>query len=228
MGNKPNSRCANILALVVIFLLGACDLAPSGEPVPGGSPPPPRGGAVSPPKAWTCAPESYAANDGCDCACGAPDPDCLAPRTSGGPAVRGCPSSSPYCSRDGQCVAACLSGFVSECNVYKQGDETVFLAHNCRPEGGMKAEECDSGDICLYRGFAGGEEAKCAAPPVPGWTCWERDYNDGSKCHCECGALDPDCPNAFAKVVTCEDDPDRCAEDPSCEVCGVDGHCQAR
>eukprot|EP01102_Stenamoeba_stenopodia_P004583 TRINITY_DN14888_c0_g1_i1.p1 TRINITY_DN14888_c0_g1~~TRINITY_DN14888_c0_g1_i1.p1 ORF type:complete len:146 (-),score=10.04 TRINITY_DN14888_c0_g1_i1:118-555(-) len=31
----------------------------------------------TPPANWTCNPAYYNANDGCDCECGAPDPDCL-------------------------------------------------------------------------------------------------------------------------------------------------------
>eukprot|EP00793_Prasinoderma_coloniale_P003961 PRCOL_00006802-RA len=31
----------------------------------------------TPPKEWTCDPGYYAVGDGCDCNCGAPDPDCL-------------------------------------------------------------------------------------------------------------------------------------------------------
>ncbi len=41
--------------------------------------------APSLPQSWTCAPGWYAAGDGCDCGCGAPDPDCATD-----PVVPGC------------------------------------------------------------------------------------------------------------------------------------------
>ncbi|TVQ98711.1 MAG: serine protease [Deltaproteobacteria bacterium] len=51
------------------------------------------------PPAWSCSPEHFAAGDGiCDCACGAPDPDCL-----NATETRGCPHGS-RCAPDGICI----------------------------------------------------------------------------------------------------------------------------
>jgi V8-like Glu-specific endopeptidase len=48
-----------------------------------------RGGTVNPdvPGRWLCEDDAYGTGDGCDCACGAPDPDC---GTAATPADRGC------------------------------------------------------------------------------------------------------------------------------------------
>lgn len=50
-----------------------------------------------PPSAWTCEPRRYDGRDGCDCDCGAPDPDCERP----GP-VFGC--ALPLVCEEGRCV----------------------------------------------------------------------------------------------------------------------------
>jgi hypothetical protein len=51
-----------------------------------------------PPGTWTCEPDAYADGETCDCACGAPDPDCA----DGGLPVTGC--TSGFCQEDGQCA----------------------------------------------------------------------------------------------------------------------------
>lgn len=44
---------------------------------------------TAPPASWSCDPKKYAAKDGCDCNCGAFDPDCL-----------GTSFSSPTCAQN--------------------------------------------------------------------------------------------------------------------------------
>ena len=51
-----------LLAPLLLLPLASCDS-------PGGTP-------VTPPPEWTCDAQRYDAGDGCDCGCGAPDPDC--------------------------------------------------------------------------------------------------------------------------------------------------------
>jgi len=54
------------------------------------------------PKAWSCPRQYYASNDGCDCNCGAWDPDCK----SGHQHVVNCPKNESMCDRnDFQCKA---------------------------------------------------------------------------------------------------------------------------
>ncbi len=52
------------------------------------------------PAAWTCDPAAYGTLDACDCACGAPDPDCgLASDV-----INGCFSLSEICTDEGLCA----------------------------------------------------------------------------------------------------------------------------
>jgi murein DD-endopeptidase MepM/ murein hydrolase activator NlpD len=67
----------------------------SHQPGTGGGPGNPSG----PPSDWWCPPEYYSTLDGCDCGCGAPDPDCDNP----GQAIYGC-SPGQTCSTDGWCI----------------------------------------------------------------------------------------------------------------------------
>lgn len=55
------------------------------------------GPVLPPPKEWTCDAEFYSTDDGCDCGCGAVDPDC------DNPTVKAC----EYCDNNGSCAASC-------------------------------------------------------------------------------------------------------------------------
>eukprot|EP00947_MAST-08B_sp_MAST-8B-sp1_P005070 g5070.t1 len=59
----------------------------------------------SPPDSWTCAPLNYNQWDGCDCECGAYDPDCLHPQQE----MKRC-SDVETCSSEGKCTSAITSG----------------------------------------------------------------------------------------------------------------------
>lgn len=73
------------------------------------------------PSTWTCAPAAYNAGDGiCNCACGAPDPDCLIQNnaslndtspemsnTTVSPVLVGCPCQAMVCTADGHCYGSC-------------------------------------------------------------------------------------------------------------------------
>ena len=51
------------------------------------------------PAAWHCAPGYYGAGDGCDCGCGALDPDCTSSASS----------ACDYCNNGGGCTFSCSS-----------------------------------------------------------------------------------------------------------------------
>lgn len=57
------------------------------------------GTSTGTPAAWTCAVEKYNSRDGCDCDCGAVDPDC----GISGQSVLGCSSPAISCSAHGEC-----------------------------------------------------------------------------------------------------------------------------
>merc|ERR1719378_1663157 len=68
----------------------------------------PSGGGGSAPAGWTCNPEYYDTQDGCDCECGIYDPDCDGVQSSGevsSPTLYGCvEGAGAQCSMDGTCV----------------------------------------------------------------------------------------------------------------------------
>lgn len=51
------------------------------------------------PDEWTCNPSFFNVQDGCDCECGAPDPDCLVPDQQ----IFNCPDNAE-CSAEGFCI----------------------------------------------------------------------------------------------------------------------------
>ena len=59
------------------------------------------------PQGWKCSPSSYDSNDGCNCLCGIPDPDCLKTNQK----VEGCPCSEQGCD-NGYCVGVCSLNFI--------------------------------------------------------------------------------------------------------------------
>jgi len=116
----------------------------------------------SAPSSWTCNSSYYAANDDCDCSCGAYDPDC---------------------NNETLRVLGCTDG--QRCNISGQ---------------------CE------------------AAPTLPSsWTCSARFYEAGDACHCECGAVDPDCARSDLAVSGCLDG-QQCNASGLCEgTPGFDG-----
>ncbi len=140
------------------------------------------------PEGWTCPAPFYASADGCDCECGAPDPDCSVP---GEERLYGCGSSGPpgddqpTCSAAGLCVApvnwTCPAevfgdGLTCDCACgVNDPDCSVF---------GLPIEGCDAGEVC--------RTGSCLAIP-PEWTCNSGFYAANDGCDCTCGVYDPDC-----------------------------------
>ena len=161
------------------------------------------------PSNWTCAVTSYNTSDGCDCGCGAWDPDCDIARAT----LLGCPTSgSYYCSpKTASCVPATA----------KFGGQ-IPSSWNCNPAYYAAKDGCDCGcgawdpdcgnqDVtsyafgCLDNQFcnmSGLCEDKKYVPPE--WTCEPKYYNASDGCDCGCGAiLDPDCLNPDQEVLNC-------------------------
>jgi hypothetical protein len=103
------------------------------------------GGSAPAPAGWSCAASKYASNDGCDCACGAPDPDCEDPAA----VVKGC-GSGQSCSPQGTCVTGCTdecAAGAKEC----ASDSQIrtcgqFDSDSCREWGA--GQTCAAGTIC--------------------------------------------------------------------------------
>ena len=154
-----------------------------------------------PPTSWTCDPYHYGTDDGCDCECGAYDPDCniglgetdIAVRCGIEPAVGG----AQICNTWNKCVHP---EWLPSCdpNEYNRG---LIIDPSWEP-----------GPIC---------------PPVsiPGFEC---DQSSGAAiapdCNCDCGAFDPDC--VWSSTNDCPDSwglEQACNQDTGdCEVPGWD------
>jgi len=168
--------------------------------------------AAPPPSTWTCPAARFDADDGCDCGCGARDPDCDAP----GAALYGCPQDAVGCSLAGTCV---VDGCTPTC-----------AGRECGTDGcGGVCGQCGGGETCS----AAGQCVSTTAPPT--WTCNPGLYGNGTACNCACGASDPDCADVTLAVDGCEvgalgcDADGECVYDdvcvPACEdkECGNDG-----
>jgi hypothetical protein len=144
---------------------------------------------------WNCSASFYNASDGCDCNCGAWDPDCYNNATE----VFGC-----Y----GKCVqpGVCQIGFVPsswDCDIsyYNSSD-------GCDCNCGAPDPDCDVDDsLPIGCGIDQGCVAGlCVDTPqeVPiEWVCPRTFYNASDDCDCNCGAIDPDCQNVTLAVENC-------------------------
>jgi hypothetical protein len=121
----------------------------------------------SAPEGWTCDPDYYDADDGCDCECGIADPDCDDPEET----VLNCPYDmlNPTCGASGACEPSC------SCDGASCGNDGC--GHSCG--------DCGTDEVCY--------EWECMPRPPDGWSCAPYEFNDGDACSCECGAHDPDC-----------------------------------
>lgn len=120
-----------------------------------------RGACI--PEAWTCAPDAFQDGRSCDCACGAPDPDC----TPDTPAelTSGC-ALKQRCAEDGTC------------------QDTIPASWTCSPRLYAEGTSCD----CACGAF----DPDCADPAKPIHGCEQLNVStcnpDGS-----CGQCVPDC-----------------------------------
>ena len=163
---------------------------------------------AGPPSAWTCSDGFFDSNDGCDCNCGFPDPDCVADQTS----TFGC-SANEVCDND-QCIpwtcsvlfyetsdgCDCGCGFPDP-DCFEQPD----LLFGCSDGDICFNGECISSDITASPSFA--------SPTVPpDWFCPLDFFNSSDGCDCDCGFPDPDCISQPDVVFGC----------PPGHVCFVD------
>jgi V8-like Glu-specific endopeptidase len=98
---------------------------------------------------WTCDPEffGYGTGDGCDCACGAYDPDC----DDGGPVIN-C-GAGAICDPDGECVGGIAVPSEWDCNLayYAAGDDCDCECGTYDPDcddPGAEVLSCEAGETC--------------------------------------------------------------------------------
>ena len=139
---------------------------------------------------WHCLDEYYAASDGCDCACGAYDPDCDDPTQT----VWGC-GGDELCNTDGRCYP---NTWTCEPTFYEGGGS------NCDCDCGAHDPDCDEAGSTLVGCDDGVTECNSVGLCVPeAWACDGGDYGVGDACHCACGAPDPDCDDPDANISGC-------------------------
>lgn len=130
----------------------------------------------APPPEWECGAEFYAASDGCDCECGAPDPDCM----DTAQLVFGCGLTHAATDTNrSQCSAGvCVQPATWTCTAAQFNDGTACNCNcggsdidceNLEPVTGCQAAEfCSTSSTCVAA--TGGEACASATPLTPGVT----------------------------------------------------------
>jgi len=148
------------------------------------------------PDGWFCDPFYYGTSDGCDCECGAWDPDCDDP----GQPILGC-AGNDICVQPGVCAPD--GGDVWMC-----APELYAAGNGCDCMCGIYDPDCDDPAQAIFNCAV--DEA-CVEPGVcssgglpPGWVCPPEYYGTSDGCDCLCGALDLDCNNPNQPVLGCQ------------------------
>jgi hypothetical protein len=134
------------------------------------------------PTGWTCKPEQYASGDGCQCNCGAFDPDC-----DPFEAVSiNCPNSDDICIPGPMNVPVCgLRHEVLSDRKLIQIQLGVAVHH---------PQFFFSNDTNIDGAPWGNYSKTYTRSVVPTtWTCNPLFYGSKDGCDCQCGAWDPDC-----------------------------------
>jgi hypothetical protein len=147
------------------------------------------------PTGWTCKPEQYGSGDGCQCNCGAFDPDC----DSFEAVSINCPNNDDIC----------IPGPLNE--------PVCALRHEVLSD--RKLIQIQSGVAVHHPQFFFSNDTNIDGAPwgnysktytrneVPTtWTCNPLFYGSKDGCDCECGEWDPDCETTpyFQKVFNCD------------------------
>ncbi|PIE05842.1 MAG: hypothetical protein CSA75_02645 [Sorangium cellulosum] len=145
------------------------------------------------PPEWTCNPHHLGNQWGCDCNCGAWDPDCDDPSQK----TYGC-EEGQSCVQPGVCDGV-PTAWTCDATQYDDGTE-------CNCNCGTGDSDC-SDDTLPIIGCAQGEvctdSGVCELAVPLEWTCDDAQYEDGTQCNCGCGAKDPDCDDDTLPVVGC-------------------------
>jgi hypothetical protein len=187
---------------------------------------------------WTCDPQRFGSADGCDCGCGAPDPDC---------ADKGC---SGYGCRDAACARCTDSSYASDKLVGCGAADTwkCDLSHYGTGDGcdcgcGVRDPDCAASDGCTdpgcqsdkceycHRGDSADPRAdddyQICDPPgdAKGWTCGSATDPAwaNAECDCGCGRPDPYCRLKQQKSCVASG-----CETATCEYCNKEGSERAR
>lgn len=151
---------------------------------------------------WICDGDWYGAGDGCDCNCGAWDPDCDDPEAK----VYHC-ELGQTCSQPGVC-----SGDVQQICEQWTCAPAYYGGHDgCDCLCGCYDPDCDNPDSQVLNcqlGQTCDPQGQCAGTPIEvcdSWSCDPTYYGVGDGCDCDCGCWDPDCDDPNADVWGCDE-----------------------
>jgi hypothetical protein len=147
------------------------------------------------PLTWTCKAEQYASGDGCQCNCGAFDPDCNSFET----VSINCPNYDDICIPGplNQPICALRHEVLSDRKLI-QIQSGVAIHH---------PQFYFSNDTDIDGAPWGNYTSTYTRSVVPTtWTCNPLFYGSKDGCDCECGAWDPDCDTTTysQKVFNCD------------------------
>ncbi len=152
------------------------------------------------PAGWTCIPSDYNALDGCDCACGTPDPDC----TPTSVVARGCGDANS-CTDD-RCSGSALCVYAANTISCEDG---LFCTVNDRCAAGTcatsVARDCSPAPNACNDAYCNEAQRACAKTPK----------NEGGGCVCasgksrDCTAQDDSC-----SVGVCDAQSGKCGQVP--------------
>ncbi|MET0387324.1 MAG: hypothetical protein ABW321_15255 [Polyangiales bacterium] len=166
-----------------------------------------------PSNGWTCPADAWGGSDGCDCGCGAPDPDCQSDQMCTSPLCNAaeCKTCHDKTGRIVQCANVLRNDWKCDARHYGSGD-------GCDCGCGADDPDCPGGKGCTTWGcrdttcvrctdtnYADGMSVGCAESDT--WTCHLGHYGTGDGCDCGCGVKDPDCArNAGCTEPGCQQD----------------------
>lgn len=157
------------------------------------------------PETWFCPVEYYGTSDGCDCGCGAPDPDC----EDSAQQVLNC-GADQVCDAMGLCADVAMGppeSWTCDARYYAAGDDCDCSCGAYDPDCGnvmLPVVGCAMGELCALDGTCIMPTADDLLPPET-WTCSIEYFASTDGCDCECGAWDPDCEDSTQTVYGCSD-----------------------
>ncbi len=182
---------------------------------------------------WNCPSGFYGSDDGCDCGCGIPDPDC----------ANATVSECEFCNDTGSCsedTPECPGSIdpddnaICDAEAFWVCDPALFDAGDgiCNCGCGVVDPDCDSWslrdcDTCTDAGSCVKDAVSCRGEinpvnnsrctPFSGWTCDPSYYGNLDGCDCGCGIRDPDCNGQPLSACEYCDSPGSCDEfGPGC------------
>jgi len=173
------------------------------------------------PVAWTCSHRQYGSGDGCQCNCGAFDPDC----DDMSAVATDCPN------RDDVCIPGPENSAICKLRHQALSSRKTLQMDLGTPIHSPYFHFSDDSEGIGSWGNYSSVFIRSPSQVPQSWTCNKAFYGSNDGCDCNCGAWDPDCDATAApmkqKVLNCEiDHPDvRCvmsASSPSKPVCLYD------